>query len=468
MSDEGLENLTAIEAAAAIRDGRLKSRELTEACLAQIERLEPTVGAWTFLDRDHALAQADAADDIHRHGRPHGPLHGVPVGVKDIFDTHDMPTEDGTPLHAGRTPRRDAAAVAKLRQAGAVIMGKTVTTELACYTPGKTANPRDPARTPGGSSSGSAAAVAADMVPLAIGSQTNGSTIRPAAFCGVYGFKPSHGLIARSGMLQLSRALDHVGVFARAIEDAALIAECMIGHDENDPDTRPLAAPPLQATATSERHAPLLPESHYAAGKLAGEAILSGFAHLYGWRALAFRFGNTVGSRSNHGVVHDFVAKLLRDPARLEILGDGRQAKPYVAVEDVAGAMLHAEIAAPSRPFGVYNVGTEGVVTVDRIGDLVIEALHLQREAVERRYTGRGGGWRGDTERVELDLSALGALGWRPAFSAEEALTRAAIGARERLAASGPPYLTTFERRAADRAAKGASQPAPAAPAASR
>ncbi len=262
MSDEGLENLTAIEAAAAIREGRLKSRELTEACLAQIERLESTVGAWTYLDRDHALAQADAADDIHRHGRPHGPLHGVPVGAKDIFDTHDMPTEDGTPLHAGRTPRRDAAAVAKLRQAGAIIMGKTVTTELACYTPGKTANPRDPSRTPGGSSSGSAAAVSAHMVPLAIGSQTNGSVIRPAAFCGVYGFKPSHGLIARTGMLQLSRALDHVGVFARSIEDVALIAECMIGHDEGDPDTRPLAVPPLLATATSEP--PLAPKLAFA------------------------------------------------------------------------------------------------------------------------------------------------------------------------------------------------------------
>jgi Asp-tRNA(Asn)/Glu-tRNA(Gln) amidotransferase A subunit family amidase len=163
-----------------------------------------------------------------------------------------MPTEDGTVLHAGRTPRRDAAAVAKLRQAGAIILGKTVTTELACYSPGKTANPLDPARTPGGSSSGSAAAVAAFMAPLAIGSQTNGSVIRPASFCGIYGFKPSHGLIARTGALRLSRTLDHVGVFARSIEDLALIGECMIGFDEGDPDTRALARPPLVATAMSE------------------------------------------------------------------------------------------------------------------------------------------------------------------------------------------------------------------------
>ncbi len=251
MSDEAHERLTATQAAAAVRDGRLTARELTEACLACIDRLEPTIGAWAFLDRDRALAQADTADDWHRHGRPHGPLHGVPVGIKDIFDTADMPTEDGTVLHAGRTPRRDAAVVARLRQAGAIIMGKTVTTELALYSPGRTANPLDPGRTPGGSSSGSAASVAAHMVPLAVGSQSNGSVIRPASFCGVYGFKPSHGLIPRTGVLRLSRTLDQVGVFARTLEDVALIGECLVGFDEGDPDTKPVARPPLVEIATS-------------------------------------------------------------------------------------------------------------------------------------------------------------------------------------------------------------------------
>jgi Asp-tRNA(Asn)/Glu-tRNA(Gln) amidotransferase A subunit family amidase len=262
MSEEALEGLTASQATALMRDGRMSARELAEACLAQIERLEPTIGAWAFLDRDYVLMQADAADDAHRSGRSHGPLHGIPVGIKDIVDTSDMPTEDGTPLHAGRRPRRDAAVVARLREAGAVIMGKTVTTELALYSPGKTANPRDPARTPGGSSSGSAAAVAASMVPLAIGSQTNGSVIRPASFCGVYGFKPSHGLIPRSGVLRLSRILDHIGVFARSLEDIALIAECLVGFDEADPDTRPVARPPLVATALSEP--PLPPRLAFA------------------------------------------------------------------------------------------------------------------------------------------------------------------------------------------------------------
>jgi Asp-tRNA(Asn)/Glu-tRNA(Gln) amidotransferase A subunit family amidase len=252
MSADDLAGMSATEAAASIRDGRVKSRELVEACLARVDQVEPTVQAWTFLDREHALRQADAADAAHSRGEPQGPLHGVPVGVKDIFDTHDMPTEDGTPLHAARTPRRDAHAVARLRAAGAVILGKTVTAELAFSSPGKTTNPHDPARTPGGSSSGSAAAVAAAMVPLAIGSQTAGSTIRPAAFCGIVGFKPTHGLISRTGALRLSRTLDHVGVFARSIEDAALAAECLIGHDEEDPDTRPLARPSLAAAAASE------------------------------------------------------------------------------------------------------------------------------------------------------------------------------------------------------------------------
>jgi Asp-tRNA(Asn)/Glu-tRNA(Gln) amidotransferase A subunit family amidase len=155
-------------------------------------------------------------------------------------------------------PDRDAAVVAALRAAGAVIMGKTVTTECAYFHPGKTRNPHNPEHTPGGSSSGSAAAVAAGMVPLALGSQTNGSVIRPAAFCGVYGFKPTHGLIPRAGILKLSRTLDHVGVFGRTLEDVALVAEQLIGHDDDDPDTRPRARMPLQAVAAQEPPLPPL------------------------------------------------------------------------------------------------------------------------------------------------------------------------------------------------------------------
>ncbi|MCI0483592.1 MAG: amidase [candidate division NC10 bacterium] len=235
-----------------IRDGLIRSEQLVEACLARVRETDTQVQAWAFLDPDHALAQARAADAWRLEGRPIGPLHGVPVGIKDIFDTADMPTEYGSVLYAGRTPSRDATVVAMLRAAGAVIMGKTVTTEFATYTPGKTRNPHNPAHTPGGSSSGSAAAVAAGMVPLALGSQTNGSVIRPAAFCGVLGFKPTHGLIPRHGMLTLSRTLDQVGVFARTVHDLALVAGQLIGYDERDPDTRPRARIPFAEVAAEE------------------------------------------------------------------------------------------------------------------------------------------------------------------------------------------------------------------------
>jgi Asp-tRNA(Asn)/Glu-tRNA(Gln) amidotransferase A subunit family amidase len=244
--------ISATEAARLIRDGVISSEQLVEACLARVREVDADVQAWAFLDPDHALAQARAADGWRSEGRPIGPLHGVPVGIKDIFDTADMPTENGSVLHTGRTPSRDATAVTRLRAAGAVIMGKTVTTEFAYFAPGKTRNPHNPEHTPGGSSSGSAAAVAAEMVPLAIGSQTNGSTIRPAAFCGVLGFKPTHGLISRHGILALSRTLDHVGLFARTIDDIALLAEQLIGYDESDPDTRPRARIPFVETAAEE------------------------------------------------------------------------------------------------------------------------------------------------------------------------------------------------------------------------
>ena len=181
------------DAAAEIHAGRISSAELVADCLKRIDEVDPDIEAWAFLDRDHAMRQAEAADDHRRQGKATGPLHGVPVGIKDIFDTGDMPTEFGSPLWSGRTPREDAAAVSRLRAAGAVIMGKTVTTEYAYFHPGKTKNPHDKTRTPGGSSSRLAAAVAAHMVPGAIGSQTNGSVIRPASFCGVVGFKPTHG-----------------------------------------------------------------------------------------------------------------------------------------------------------------------------------------------------------------------------------------------------------------------------------
>jgi Asp-tRNA(Asn)/Glu-tRNA(Gln) amidotransferase A subunit family amidase len=246
------EGLTLSDAIAALRDGTISALDVVNSNLDRIAEVDANVQAWAFLDPEHARAQARALDEARADGQPMGPLHGIPVGVKDIFDTTDMPTEDGTVLHAGRRPHHDCTAVALLREAGAVIMGKTVTTEMALFSPGKTRNPRDPERTPGGSSSGSAAAVGSGMVPLAIGSQTNGSTIRPASFCGVVGYKPSHGLISRKGVLTLSRTLDHVGVFAGSVQDAALLAQIMMRYDPNDSDMRLQASPQLSRLAAEE------------------------------------------------------------------------------------------------------------------------------------------------------------------------------------------------------------------------
>jgi Asp-tRNA(Asn)/Glu-tRNA(Gln) amidotransferase A subunit family amidase len=245
-------SLTAAEVLDAIRSGRLSAEELVGGCLARIRADEPRVEAWAFLDEQRALDQARNVDRVRREGHAMGPLHGLPVGVKDIIDTADMPTEDGTVIHAGRRPDWDATVVERLRSAGAIILGKTVTTELATYAPGKTRNPHNPEHSPGGSSSGSAAAVAAHMVPVAIGTQTNGSTIRPAAYCGVCGYKPTFGLVPRHGILEQSRPLDQVGFFARTVEDLAIIAEPLMGYDENDPDTRPIARPDLRAVAMQE------------------------------------------------------------------------------------------------------------------------------------------------------------------------------------------------------------------------
>ena len=229
--------LNAWEAAEAIAAGTLTSEALVRDCLARIDARDPAIAAWTHLDPEQALAQARDRD----RAPTSGPLHGVPVGVKDIIDTADMPTTYGSPIYAAHQTAWDAACVALLRQAGAVIMGKTVSTEFAMYEPGKTANPHNPAHTPGGSSSGSAAAVAAEMVPLALGSQTAGSIVRPASFCGVVGYKPTHSDFSLAGIKLLSQTLDTLGGFARCVRDLALLRAVLMG---SPPPPAALAEPP--------------------------------------------------------------------------------------------------------------------------------------------------------------------------------------------------------------------------------
>ena len=238
---------------ASIRDGMergsLTATQLAEAYLEQIAKCEKDVQAFSWHDAEHVRAQAGELDRYRSLGLPIGPLHGVPVAVKDIIDTSDIPTENGCSADAGRVPTEDAYVIERLRAAGAVMIGKTVTAELAFMHPGKTRNPHNLSHTPGGSSQGSAAAIAAAMAPLAIGTQTGGSIIRPASFCGVTGFKPTFGRIPRRGVLSQSPSLDTVGVFARTPLDAAALADALFGADTQDDATQFLPAARLFETA---------------------------------------------------------------------------------------------------------------------------------------------------------------------------------------------------------------------------
>ena len=230
-------SLSANELAAQLREGEISSVEVCSQYIERIGKFEKDVKAWSHFNKKLLLEKAAEADEHRISGKPLGLLHGLPVAVKDIIGTLDMPTECGTTIRKKMTASQDSEVVNLLKVAGAIIMGKTETTELAYFHPGKTTNPHDYKRTPGGSSSGSAAAVAAHMAPLSIGSQTNGSTIRPASYCGVVGYKPSYGLISRYGILKQSDKLDQVGLFGKSVEDVALLARVLIKKDLFDPST---------------------------------------------------------------------------------------------------------------------------------------------------------------------------------------------------------------------------------------
>ena len=245
--------LTAAQAARMIRQREISPVALVEALLRRIDQLEPALEAWETVDREGAMAAARRCEQEVGKGQT-GPLHGVPVGVKDIFYTAGLRTTSGSPIFQDFVPDHDATSVARIREAGGVILGKTVTVQFASHDPPRTRNPWNRDRTPGGSSSGSAAAVAARMVPAALGSQTGGSVLRPASFCGVVGLKPTYGRVSRYGVTPNSWSLDHVGVIVRSVEDAALFLQVMAGQDPLDPASSdaPLANY-LQAAAQKDR-----------------------------------------------------------------------------------------------------------------------------------------------------------------------------------------------------------------------
>jgi Asp-tRNA(Asn)/Glu-tRNA(Gln) amidotransferase A subunit family amidase len=234
----GLNELTVTEIVAKIAAGEMTCEAVTRDCIERIIAREPVVKAWVKFNPELALAQAHALDSEPRRGA----LHGVPIGIKDVIDTFDMPTEMGSPIYRGYRPTADAACVALLRRAGAVILGKTATCELAGMAPAATTNPHNPAHTPGGSSSGSAAAVADVMVPAALGTQTGGSVLRPSSFCGVFGYKPTYNTFNKAGLKPAAESIDTIGWIARSIEDIALLT-AVLGMDEPQPLRSMSAAP---------------------------------------------------------------------------------------------------------------------------------------------------------------------------------------------------------------------------------
>lgn len=351
--------LSAVEAARRVRAGEITSETLVRDCLDRVAAREDQVGAWAFIDPEAALEQARHRD----RATPTGALHGVPVAIKDIIDTADMPTAYGSPIYAGHRPAADAACVALLRRAGAVILGKTVTTEFAAVTPGRTTNPHNAAHSPGGSSSGSAAAVADFMAPLAIGTQTVGSVIRPAAYCGVVGFKPSFGAFSLAGVKAQAESFDTLGAMARSVADIRLISGALLGGEDA------FAAPPLEhppaigicrtphwpdadpATVTAlTEAAEKLAASGAQIGPEVGEVALPDtFAALLDahWTVLKFEFARVLAhERDAHG-------ERLSDPLR-GLLDEGWG----IPVEDYRAALaLAAECRNAIAPhFGQYDV----------------------------------------------------------------------------------------------------------------
>ena len=352
--------LSATEAARRIRAGRLSAAALMEACLDRIARREPEIRAFAWLDPAAARRAAERAD---RAGLADKPLAGLPLGVKDVLDTADMPSQYGSPIWAGHRPRADAAAVALARAAGAVVIGKTVTTEFATRHPGPTANPHNPRHTPGGSSSGSAAGLAAGFFPLAFGTQTAGSIIRPAAFCGVVGYKPSFGTIHRGGMKVMSESLDTIGMMARSVADCALAVGAMTGRDLGDPEaSKPERAPRLALCLgpTAERAAPetrALLDRAAEACRHAGATVEPREMPPTVARALEWH-GHVMNMESAHALAWELAEAPAQLSEGLRERMDWARAQPPTALEEGRAAFAAARAAFPAAIEGFDAVLT--------------------------------------------------------------------------------------------------------------
>jgi aspartyl-tRNA(Asn)/glutamyl-tRNA(Gln) amidotransferase subunit A len=372
-ADPALTDLGAAEAARRIRDGALSPVALVEACLARIRAVDARLEAWVYLDEAGALAAARDAEDQARTAAGRRVLHGVPVGIKDIFHVAGMPTRAGAAAFAHSRPGRDAVSVARLRAAGAIVLGKTHTTQFAYRDPAPTRNPWNTGHTPGGSSAGSAVAVAARMVPLALGSQTVGSVLRPAAYCGVVGFKGTHGLVPADGVIPLAWSFDHVGGFTRCVADAALTLGVLLGQAIDPvPPARPRIAlvPELLARADGDVAGQLsraadrfaaagatvvevkLPAS-YARLAAAGQIVLEAEAAAYhetDFRAHAAEYGQGIRAAIEAGLAHSATAYIAANRARLQFR---EEVLPLLADHDA----LLTPTAPTVAPAGLSSTG---------------------------------------------------------------------------------------------------------------
>lgn len=382
--------LTATQALASIQQKKLTAVGLLQACLNQIAERQAEVEAWEYLNLNDAFQVAKRLDVAQSRGKRLKPLQGIPIGIKDTFATVDMPTQWGTPIHANQQFGYDAAVVERLRLAGAIILGKTVTTEYAIAQPGKTRNPRHLKHTPGASSSGSAAAVADNMVPVAIGTQMVGSILRPAAYCGIIGFKPSFGVISRYGIMPSSRELDQVGIFARSIADVEQVFSVVAGVDHRDPDCHTILIPASHLPVRSQhppKFALILTPYWWQIEGSAKQALFNSISIFRkagatiaeitlpaDFNAYFEHIGvlSAVGMATHHGTDYDRHAARMSDKLR-QIIKQGRSISP-IAYSKACQAAIHynatlsplwsdydailTPVTTGTAPLGLENTGS--------------------------------------------------------------------------------------------------------------